>query len=221
MSYPQLTAAEFAAMTAIDWQVIAIGTTAPPGSPADGDAYVVGASPTGAWAGEDHKVAIWSAAGAAWAFVPASVAITSIHKRLAVTVAGSDAIWRWNGVKWLEIATAPAVALTVTSDSLAVATATLALDLALGNSFAVTLNADVTAVTFSHWPASPGDQRIAVYVVQGASARTIAGWPAAVKWPGGTPPTLTAAAGAIDCLVFESFDAGATIFGNIAGQNYS
>lgn len=38
----------------------------PPGSPATGDTYIVGASPTGAWAGNTNKVTVWS--GSAWVF---------------------------------------------------------------------------------------------------------------------------------------------------------
>jgi len=40
--------------------------SAPPGSPAAGDTYLVGASPTGAWSGQAAKVAVWS--GSAWVF---------------------------------------------------------------------------------------------------------------------------------------------------------
>jgi hypothetical protein len=32
----------------------------PPGSPANGDAYIVAASPTGAWVGNAGKIAVWS-----------------------------------------------------------------------------------------------------------------------------------------------------------------
>lgn len=42
------------------------GLTAPPGSPANGDTYIVGASATGAWATHDGKVAVWD--GSAWVF---------------------------------------------------------------------------------------------------------------------------------------------------------
>lgn len=38
----------------------------PPGSPAAGDTYIVAVSPTGAWAGQEGKVAIWS--GSDWVF---------------------------------------------------------------------------------------------------------------------------------------------------------
>lgn len=45
------------------------GTNTPPGSPVEGVAYVVGPSPTGAWSGQQGKVAIWQSG--AWAiFAP-------------------------------------------------------------------------------------------------------------------------------------------------------
>ena len=43
-----------------------VGTNTPSGSPAQGDAYVVGTSPTGAWATKNNQIAIWD--GAAWQF---------------------------------------------------------------------------------------------------------------------------------------------------------
>lgn len=42
--------------------------TTPPGSPADGDSYIVAASASGDWSGEDGNIAVWSTAGAAWVF---------------------------------------------------------------------------------------------------------------------------------------------------------
>lgn len=40
--------------------------SAPPGSPTTGQVYIVGASPTGAWAGQANALARWS--GSAWVF---------------------------------------------------------------------------------------------------------------------------------------------------------
>jgi hypothetical protein len=40
--------------------VKAVNQNTPPGSPANGDAYVVGSAPTGAWAGQAGKVAVYS-----------------------------------------------------------------------------------------------------------------------------------------------------------------
>lgn len=46
--------------------VKSITTTAPPGSPANGDAYIVPAGATGAWASNTNKVAVWAARNSAW-----------------------------------------------------------------------------------------------------------------------------------------------------------
>lgn len=43
------------------------GLTTPPGAPAEGERHIVGASATGAWAGADNDVAMWS--DGAWMFV--------------------------------------------------------------------------------------------------------------------------------------------------------
>lgn len=43
-------------------------TNTPPGSPSDGDVYIIGAAPTGAWAGKAGKVARWSANDGVWDF---------------------------------------------------------------------------------------------------------------------------------------------------------
>jgi hypothetical protein len=47
--------------------VISIGDTAPPGSPADGDLYIVGVG-TGAWAGQNDNLARYRSEGAFWQF---------------------------------------------------------------------------------------------------------------------------------------------------------
>lgn len=96
----------------------------------------------------------------------------------------------------------------------------VSIDLAQGNTFTVNLTADVTSVSFVNWPAAPLNQRVTVYLVQDATGgRSVAGWPAAVKWSG-APISVTSAAGARDCVVFDSLDGGTMIFGNIVGQNY-
>ncbi|WP_375390789.1 DUF2793 domain-containing protein [uncultured Sphingomonas sp.] len=47
--------------------VAAVGRDAPPTDPASGQAWIVGAAPTGAWAGQAHTLAGWTAGG--WRFV--------------------------------------------------------------------------------------------------------------------------------------------------------
>lgn len=46
--------------------VVSVGNNAPPGSPVEGGRYVVGTAPTGAWAGQAGKLAVYRFA--AWAF---------------------------------------------------------------------------------------------------------------------------------------------------------
>lgn len=53
-------------MTLAQPAVKGVLTNTPPGSPATGDAYVVGTSPTGAWVGFNNQVTIWD--GTAWQF---------------------------------------------------------------------------------------------------------------------------------------------------------
>ncbi len=46
--------------------VISRALDTPPASPANGDRYIVGSAPTGAWVGQASKVALWI--GGAWNF---------------------------------------------------------------------------------------------------------------------------------------------------------
>jgi Protein of unknown function (DUF2793) len=86
--------------------VISVGTTAPPGSPSEGDAYVIGASATGAWAGEDHKITAYI--GGQWAFVPgvddsgSSIAMGADQEGLRVYDKTTNSEWVWSGALWNE-----------------------------------------------------------------------------------------------------------------------
>jgi len=48
--------------------VLTRGLTLPPGTPAEGDRHIVGAGASGAWAGQDGRIAVFRAG--LWAFVP-------------------------------------------------------------------------------------------------------------------------------------------------------
>lgn len=74
--------------------------SAPPGSPANGDAYIVKATGTGAWAGHDNAIAIWTTdnpAGNAWEFYAAA-------NGLIVYSVADVALFTWNGSAWVGIA---------------------------------------------------------------------------------------------------------------------
>lgn len=65
----------------------------PPGSPADGDTYLVPAGATGAWSGQDQNVAYWD--GSAWVFY-------TPNEGWYADVADVDALYRFNGTAWAE-----------------------------------------------------------------------------------------------------------------------
>jgi len=69
----------------------------------------------------------------------------------------------------------------------------------------VTLNAAGPLVVTMNNPVNGG--AYALRIIQGATPGTVT-WPANVKWPGGTPPTLSSGIGAIDIVNFLYFDDG-------------
>lgn len=90
--------------------------------------------------------------------------------------------------------------------------ATRTFDLSTANFFSATLDQNCT-FTFSN-PAGTGDFCGFVLALTNGGAFTIT-WPASVNWPGGTPPTLTAAG--LDILVFVTYNAGTDWSGLVAG----
>jgi lysophospholipase L1-like esterase len=84
----------------------------PPGSPAEGDRYIVAASPTGAWAGHAGSIAVWQ--DGAWAF----------HAPRAgwlAWVADEDKLYAYSGTAWAEFtspgAGAPVWGVNTTADT--------------------------------------------------------------------------------------------------------
>jgi hypothetical protein len=76
--------------------VISIGDTAPPGSPTDGDLYIVGVG-TGAWAGEDDNLARYVSEGDFWQFYAAGTQVN------LVVNADDGVIYRFAGTAgWVE-----------------------------------------------------------------------------------------------------------------------
>lgn len=78
---------------------------APPGSPTPGDAYLVGAAPTGAWAGKANKVAIYITGG--WRFIPdkdsdgTDIPIGARHVGMKVYRRDMMADYVWAGTSWV------------------------------------------------------------------------------------------------------------------------
>jgi len=66
-----------------NWVVVNQTTNTPPGSPANGVAYIVGPSPTGAWSGHTGHIAVWEIS--AWAFYAPQKGWTAFDQALNVT----------------------------------------------------------------------------------------------------------------------------------------
>lgn len=107
----------------------------PPGSPADGDRYLVAASATGAWAAQDGKIAAWQ--DGAWAFY-------TPREGWIVWIADEDILLVFNGASWTGGATQNAALIGVnttadTTNKLAVASGAVLFN-HVGNGVQVKLN---------------------------------------------------------------------------------
>lgn len=177
-------------------EVLSRTLTAPPGGEAAGDRYIPAATATGAWSTHEDEIAVWT--GSTWVFIPPlpgwSVWDAAQGRRVV-----------WDGTAW--VYEEPVRVASASSSAGA-----LTLDMANGNHFQVTLTENVTSITISNWPAGARKEPLTVEFTQdGTGGWTVAGWPAAVKWPGGTAPTISAGIGAVDVLEGFSLDAGTTI----------
>jgi hypothetical protein len=100
--------------------VISVGLNTPPGSPAQGDTYILGASPTGAWAGRANCLAGYF--GTAWVFVPGNTSAgTPItmgvrQEGLRVWNKTDDKTYVWSGSAWSAIVLGMANPMTTAGD---------------------------------------------------------------------------------------------------------
>jgi len=100
------------------------------------------------------------------------------------------------------------------------ATGSLNIDHNAGEAVNMSLTGDVTSFAVSNWPASGRLGRL-VLNVNNTGAYNITAWPTGTKWPSGVAPTITSGAGKKDCIILHTYDGGTTIWGSIAGQDYS
>lgn len=99
-----------------------------------------------------------------------------------------------------------------------ISSGTLTLNCASGNVFEVTLNANVTTLSFSNVPSSGTPFSLTLSLVADGTGRSVT-WGGAVKWPAGTAPTLTSTNGKIDVFVLFTDDGGTSWLAFVAGQN--
>ena len=80
----------------------------PPSNPDEGDAYIVGAAPTGQWAGHANQITVWAdfGAGGAWRFIPgrdsagAVIPMGARQAGMRVFVRAESALVIWDGTSW-------------------------------------------------------------------------------------------------------------------------
>lgn len=84
--------------------VISVALNTPPGSPTVGDTYIIGAAPTGAWAGRANCLAGYF--GTAWVFVPGNnsagspITMGARHEGMMVYSKADNALYVWDGAAW-------------------------------------------------------------------------------------------------------------------------
>ena len=99
-----------------------------------------------------------------------------------------------------------------------ISSGTLTLDCSVGNVFAVSLNANITTLSFTNVPATGTAYGLTLALTADGTARTVT-WGSAVKWAGGTAPTLTSTNAKVDIFVLTTWDGGTTWFALVGGQN--
>lgn len=93
--------------------MVDVSINTPPGSPAAGDCYIVGSSPTGDWAGQANAVAYYTTG---WNFLTPFVGLT-------VYVVSAGALYSWDGSAWgptvasVSFQNIPMVGVNATADS--------------------------------------------------------------------------------------------------------
>jgi hypothetical protein len=153
--------------------------------------------------------------GATLASAVTASSLTSVGTLTGLTVSGAgtvnlqDAVLQRPRIQdYGEVRTTPSISANA-----------LTLNLANGNVFGVSLNANITTFTISNPSASGTACSFTLAFTADGTARSVT-WPASVKWAGSAAPTLTSVNGKVDIFTFVTWDAGATWYGFVAGQNF-
>lgn len=196
----------FAAFTVIEDRDLAT----PPGSPTNGQRYLIAASATGAWVGHDGDIAFYI--NGAWAFF-------ELFEGLGVWIKDENLFLIYDGAAfsapplgssllatasdlWVGTSTAKAVTPDAIQDAVLptalTSGTTITPDFNTGLNFSLTLAHNATLANPSN--AQVGDSGVITITQDGTGSRTLAygtNW----KFPGGAP-ALSTASGAIDALVY-------------------
>lgn len=110
------------------------------------------------------------------------------------------------------------VALREKEDALTIAANAITIDCDTATVFHITLNSNITTITFSNVPVAGRAFSIVLSIEADGTPRTIT-WPASVKWPNNSAPSLTSTAGKTDTFVLYTYDAGTKWYAFVSGQN--
>lgn len=167
---------------------------APPGSPANGAAYIVAASATGAWAGKSGQIAYWLTSVAAWTFVVPA-------EGWMAWVTDEAARYEYKSSAWSIFSSGG-------GDGGAVATVSSSsgvLDLS-GNdesTFKVTLTENITSITYQSGASGARKDLIIRFKQDATGGRTVD--LSGITWSG-TAPTVGAAANAVTYITAVNVD---------------
>ena len=93
---------------------------------------------------------------------------------------------------------------------------TATLNLVNGNSFTLTLSENTT-IAISNPPAADECGQVVIKIAQASTGGPFTvTWPASVKWPNGSAPTMTTTADGEDIYILKTWDEGTTWYGNYA-----
>ena len=120
-----------------------------------------------------------------------------------------------------ELTNAHMAAYVETINAGAIAAGVLTIDLAVANTFDVSLTENVTSLVISNAHADASTQSFTMVLAQDATGSRTFAFPASIKWAGGTVPTLSSAANEIDLLTFITTDNGTTWLGMLAGAAFA
>lgn len=139
--------------------------------------------------------------------------LTSVGSLAALTMAGTvsmadNVIGRPRFTDYAETYTTPAISAGV-----------LTLNIENGNVFRVSRNANISTLTISN-PSGTGYACSFTLIFDANGTSYTVTYPAAVKWPGGTAPTITTTASRSDMFVFYTNNAGTTWYAMTAAQNF-
>jgi hypothetical protein len=124
-----------------------VGLNTPPGSPADGQCWIIGASPTGAWAGQANRLA--QRIGGAWVFYTPFVGLVVFDAATLSQRAWTGSAWTLNAPRLLDASTSydpPSLAA-----GKGVTTTVTVAGAALGDFAQASFSLDLQALTLTAW----------------------------------------------------------------------